>query len=337
MTTGLGRRRRYFTGLLAVARDLRDHPRIITGAGWAATFRKTAATESIRPTQEVVLAAPSWLAAQRALNLIRAGLFLLHGEPLIVDADERLVAWNDSEPEVEDREIFSVGRGRLSVAHIPTACLLAARASRRRAWQYAITKYRFSVKLYGASLSDLDPGRRPRHLALSRFLDDHVAFSHAILAAYSAVEDLGLELRASRERPSRIGGNWNPVVKTDLEGRLHAAGVSTAPLLWTVRGAGTRVHRQRKVIVASRAPWAAGPMIRDGHVDLIDAIAYADWLRDKIAAHASKKLTPSLSPYDVVNVQHVARRLIMEVMGLGGRWWETPAPRRGRRRSSRDR
>jgi hypothetical protein len=48
-------------------------------------------------------------------------------------------------------------------------------------------------------------------------------------------------------------------------------------------------------------------MVRDGHVAMIDAIAHADWLRDKVAAHAAKGLTPSLSPYDVVNVQHLAR------------------------------
>jgi hypothetical protein len=46
-------------------------------------------------------------------------------------------------------------------------------------------------------------------------------------------------------------------------------------------------------------------------------------LGDRIATYAAKRLTPSLSPYDVVNVQHLARRLILEVFGL----W----PRRRRR------
>jgi hypothetical protein len=254
--------------------------------------------------------------AQHALNLVRAALMVMQGGPLPFDADERLIAYNDREPEVRDRSLLDASRGSLNIDGIPKACLLAARASRRRRWQYALVKYRFSAKLYGVHVVDLEPFRSD-HLQLSRFADDHVAFSYAITAAYSAIEDLGLELRASHTRPSRINGQWNPVVKADLEQRLATAGVSlTEPLLWTIRGPKTRIQKQRQIPISAKARWAAGAMVRDADVTLVDAIAYADWLRDKIATHAAKGLTPSLSPYDVVNVQHVARRMILEVLGL---------------------
>jgi hypothetical protein len=61
--------------------------------------------------------------------------------------------------------------------------------------------------------------------------------------------------------------------------------------------------------------WARGP-VRDGDTALIDAIAYADWLRDKAAAHAPGDLTEVLSPYDVTNVQYLARWLILERLGV---------------------
>ena len=50
--------------------------------------------------------------------------------------------------------------------------------------------------------------------------------------------------------------------------------------------------------------------------DLVDAISYASWLRSKVASHNTKALTRGLSPYDVVNVQHLARRLLIEVLGI---------------------
>ncbi len=54
------------------------------------------------------------------------------GEPLLFDADERLIAYNDREPEVRDRSLLDSSRGSLNIGGIPKACLLAARASRRR-------------------------------------------------------------------------------------------------------------------------------------------------------------------------------------------------------------
>ena len=334
------RRRSYFTGLVTDLHDLRGQPRTIAGAGWNVSFNETAATKTYHEGREVVLSAPSWVAAQRALDLIRAGLTVIRSEPMPFDADEQLIAWNEEEPEVKDREAFDAQRTHgLRINSVPMACLLAARASTRREWHYAVIKYRFSVRLYGAYVVDLDPFRSRRHLQLSRFAEDHVTFAHAILAAYSAIEDLGLELRASRGTPSRInnGREWNPVVKKELEDRLSAAGVAlTEPVLWTIRGSGTTVHKRRPVPVISPARWAGGLMVRDSHVALVDAIAQADWFRDKIAAHGVQRLTPSLSPYDVVNVQHVARRLIMEALGLWRRWQGASRrqPRAGRPRHS---
>jgi hypothetical protein len=61
----------------------------------------------------------------------------------------------------------------------------------------------------------------------------------------------------------------------------------------------------------------------DSEIPVIDAIAYAEWLRSGVASHAVNDLTPVLSPYDVINVQHVARRLLLETLGFW-RWSEKP-------------
>jgi hypothetical protein len=167
---------------------------------------------------------------------------------------------------------------------------------------------------------DLEPWYSP-HLRISSFPDDHVMFSHAIISAYSVLEDLGLELRASPTRPSRLNGNWNPVVRQDLDQRLARAGVDLGEkLLWTVRGPKRRIERRRPMPEATKASWS-GWFVRDSEFAIADAIANADWLRDRVASHAAKELTRALSPYDVVNVQHLARRLLLESLGFW-RWHE---------------
>ena len=141
------------------------------------------------------------------------------------------------------------------------------------------------------------------------------------------MEDLGLNLRASAKNPSRIDGQWNPTVKSDLEARLRASGVVLdEKLLWTVRGPRRRIEKKRPFPDGEAAPWAS-QLVRDSDIPIVDAIAYAEWLRSAVAAHGVKDLTPSLSPYDVINVQHVARRLLLETLGFW-RWWEEHTPAR---------
>jgi len=143
-------------------------------------------------------------------------------------------------------------------------------------------------------------------------------FSHAIVSAYSAIEDLGLEVRASQKKPSRINGEWNPLVREDLESRLEKANIDLKEtILWTIRGPMRNIERKRGIPILEKAPWARGP-VRDAEIKIIDAIAYSDWLRDCVASHGVKALTKVLSPYDVVNVQHLTRRLLLETI----RYWQ---------------
>ncbi len=310
----LTRQRQYFTGLVANREEVKGTSHPINGASWRLSFVKPRRDDFIGG-REVAIVASSWTSAQCALNLILSSLILISGDPSILDPTTDLVAHNAHEPEFDDPVFRGIVEGKgLSTPRIPLACSIAARASRRRKWIYAITKYKFTISLFGVHHVDLEPFRS-QHLPVSRIPDDHVRFSHAIMSANSILEDLGLEVRASQSRPSRINGRWNPIVKQNLENRLAAAGVDlNEPLLWTVRGPKRLIETTREIPLVTKAPWSKGLMVRDCDVQLIDAIAYADWLRDRVASHSVKELTKVLSPYDVVNVQHLARRLIMETL-----------------------
>jgi hypothetical protein len=304
----------YFTGLVAIESEIKNI-RVPRGAGWHVTFSRVR-RENMPAGSEVLIKAKSRVTAQHALKLILSSLTLYSGEPSLWDHQD-LIAHNDIE--LKDlrglyRKIITE-RG-FSTCWIPQACALAARASRSKRLVYAITKYNFSVNLYSKFVVDLEPSSE--HLHISPYPTDHVTFSHALVAAYSAIEDLGLELRASRENPSRIKGEWNPRVRLDLEVRLKKSGIDlNETLLWTVRSSNRKIEAKRSLPMHEKSPWSYGT-VRDCNILLVDAIAYADWLRDCVASHSVKDLTKSLSPYDVINVQHLARRLILEKLG----WWE---------------
>jgi len=308
-------RKNYYTGLI-VDMDEPDQPSPpFKGAGWEVSFVKERHhPPRMRNGLEVVIHARSWASAQRALNLILSSIILYSGDPPLFDMP--FIAHNSEEPKFHN-PLFRRGISEMSMntPGIPLACAIAAKASRRQKWVYALAKYKFSISLYGVFLIDLEPSHAP-HLSVSSFPDDHVMFSYAIVSAYSVVEDLGLEIRASQKKPSRINGKWNPPVKEDLEKRLEKAGIDiNETILWTVPGPKRKTEKRREIPVFNKAPWARGP-IRDSEIALVDAIAYSDWLRDCVASHGFKDLTKILSPYDVVNVQHLARRLLLEVLGF---------------------
>lgn len=184
---------------------------------------------------------------------------------------------------------------------------------------YALHKFLLSCQIYSPDVRSLDPAEGV-HFAISRFFEDHVTFAYAIISAYSVVEELGLEVRASKEQPSHgSDGRWNSAVLSELQGRLRDSNVNfSEPIPWHLRGTPTRLERAKRPELKGKLSWTRGP-IRDREMEIVDAINHASWLRSKISSHrlTKAKLSPSsLSPYDVANVQHLARRLLLERLGF---------------------
>ena len=71
----------------------------------------------------------------------------------------------------------------------------------------------------------------------------------------------------------------------------------------------------------NKSKWSQSPHVRDEEMEIIDAIDRSSYLRSKVASHKlatseKNKFVKVLSPYDVANVQLLARRLILEKLGL---------------------
>jgi hypothetical protein len=160
-----------------------------------------------------------------------------------------------------------------------------------------------------------------RHVPKSLLPEDHVRLAFAIAAAYACIEELGLAVNASNKKPSILpNGSWNPIVKSDLEGRLVRSHINlTEHFLWNLRGGRTRIERKRTPNVIRAAKWATRH-VRDGEMAVIDAINYTSFLRSTVAAHANKHMVRVLSAYDVANAQSLARRLLLEKLS-SWRYW----------------
>ena len=68
--------------------------------------------------------------------------------------------------------------------------------------------------------------------------------------------------------------------------------------------------------------YSDGVEVRDRKVSLPDAINFCEFLRNTMTAHAFSSKTQRLGPYEVYNVQQVARFLILSKCNLWNTWTE---------------
>lgn len=320
--------KRYNTGLVIGWAPKKLKPPFM-GAGWVARFivRKDENLRVVKKykkgkdvkffrkyiKKEVVINAKSWRSAQKALNLIISSIHLGQGAVPWLE-DSNLVAYNDTEPRHIDPK--SCKSRFAEMGGIPLGCAIAAKASRKNKWIYAIYKYNFSISLCSIAIVDLQP--TARHIPMPIFPDQHVKFSHAIISAYAVLEELGLG--KPQRKKTFIGNRLNPAMKKAIEQKLLKSKIDiNETYLWTLRGTKTKIEKEMKIPFfkgANKPRWSKGMYVRDCEISLVEAIVHAAWLRNYIASHDTKDLTKSISPYDVINVQHLARRTLLETLGF---------------------
>lgn len=292
----------------ARAADARRHIRVIESNEF---FPDGRGRWTLSP--EIIIVAPHRERAQRAVHLMAGALAILHQvapDDEVYAIPESGVLEGLSRSEVDD--MLAQGRTCDGLAQ---AAVFAARCSHRKRLVQASAKLCASYHCFSVPWIELHPTLgtqfrvEPDPLWRARI-------AHAIVAAYAAIEDLGLEIRASQKNPSKLNGAWNPVVLADLEGRLRASGVDpSSEVPWLARNPPHRIERRFGLPPGKRAVWSGGP-IRDRSVRITDAMLSASSLRSKVAAHATSQWTRSLRVPDLVNVQHLARRLLLEAAGV---------------------
>jgi len=325
--------KRFHTGMIAHGYpQLRRFP--IRGKGWTlrtvdhdpyGTYEQMRALASkslyreTRSPREIVVVAKTEEAARRANDLLWAALTLIQGGQFwldLTDLDGTLL---------EDKELkknpMPSDRTILQTSGVQEACQVAAKASFRRPAVFALAKYHFCSSVCSVHLVDLDPQFATETFPKLRRPIQSVQAATAITLAYGVIEELGLEIRSSAKNPSRLpDGSWNPVVKGELESRLMDAGVNiNEPINWQIRGPRTKLEASKPRQIhhtAKPSPWARWT-VRDRMVDVVDAIAHLSWLRSCVSSHRlDASMVKLLTVYDVTNGQFLARRLILESLGL---------------------
>jgi len=151
-------------------------------------------------------------------------------------------------------------------------------------------------------------------------------FAYAIITAYSVIEELGLDVRASKDNPSTLeNGEWNPLVLNDLVNRLTRSNIDiTQNIQWMIRGEKTKIEQDKPIKTVSLTEWADSDnnsdslqiSNKDSYIYIPDAINFISFLRSKISSHCVKDRIMDLSVFDVANAQFLAQRLLLEKVGL---------------------
>lgn len=304
----------YHTGLFAACRDLT--PRVYKSRRF--TFRITPEArisgrddgarpcslswssdgrELLIPSAELLVEAGSQHAADYAVNLLCSAWTVTGAAP----APYELAA--SPQPMPVQAQVHQC------VTAVAAAAQVAARATRRRDFTYALIRLAQSFVTLGIHWMDLHPEESPFYgVSNDPFVFARVA--QALTLAHGAIEELGLKIKASQQRPSKIEGEWNPPVLDDLNRSLSALSIDTTEkVVWLVRSRTSRIAKKHPVPPGAAARCTAFGC-RDRHISLQDAIHYAELLRSRMSAHKFSSLSRSLNFADAANVQYLARTLL---------------------------
>jgi len=283
-------------------------------------------TSDARPCLELLIEAEDQEQATNDLSLLKAGLLLALPNPWnhYSGLHYPLEYLNEENPVLDSQPFWSqfTYENRLNVG------LFTLNASRgRRNWRYALEKYRFSLELDCITAHSTHPKYGQIFENITSIARSQVNQLAAITSAYSVIEELGLEIRASKENPRFIGGDseWNPKVWGDTKSRLIAAGVDVNKAFnWVLRGDPTAIHLNIANSFGTPSDYQNYKDVYDKDLHIIEAIQVASALRNLVASHTFKDISESVSPYDVFNVQSLARLLMMQTMGIWDYAIESP-------------
>jgi hypothetical protein len=266
--------------------------------------------------------------AANIIQLVCAANIILEGFPVFKNPPTSGFELSDDEAdrEITFENVFqSDGFFQLfTYRHtLPVAVAVAAAAWENNRLVYAIHKLAKSYETECVTPWSMHPRNGQVFEKHTENFASHVGTSVAINLAYSAIEELDLGVKASRENPRNIKGtpHWEPEFLKKFKERLHKARINPERTIdWVTRGDQSEVPVYEMLNQLSE--YSDGAEVRDRQISLPDAINFSEYLRNKMTAHAFSSETNRLGPYEVYNVQQVARFLILSKCNLWNTWTE---------------
>jgi hypothetical protein len=271
------------------------------------------------PQNELIITAENEDIAENALSLLKGGILLAFPTPNTTLLDLYITEFKDKDSDFYKNHTKYFQK----IENVGFGCQVLEKIINNKECSYALEKYKVSLELYSFSPHSADPmyGQVFDHYTYKK--QTHTRSAFAIISAFSAIEELGFEIRSSAKNPRFLNpekGEWNPKVLNNIENRLSNIGIDkTSTFDWIFRGDKTKVEKDFKPYFGYDSEWTKyREGVRDKTLTFPEALHNASYLRNFIASHKFKELTEFISPYDVFNVQSLARKLILESLGM----WE---------------
>lgn len=199
------------------------------------------------------------------------------------------------------------------------ACLIASRASNKNL-QYALEKYKYSLHLDWFTSHSANPMCGKIFYTGLRENTSQINSIYAFLCAYTIVEELDLDIRSSAKKPRFISGTneWNRDVLNDIIKRLNDVKISADDTItWLIRGEPSPMYDEIKPQFTNNSEWYNPDNdVFDLELTIFEAIHYCSYIRNFFIAHKTNDIVKYINPYDIHNMQILARRLILSTLGV---------------------
>lgn len=264
--------------------------------------------------------------AQNLLDLVCASYDVLEGDPTRMLGYKPAFEYSVGDAATE-KNVFRTPGFFDQFAHrheLPVALRIAAQAWGDQSLTYALHKLATSLNTESITWWSAAPEYGQVFERTTARHAQHVRSSMAVNLAFSAIEELQLQVKSSSKDPRWLdneSGAWNPKVLQDLEQRLRNAGIDPGhTVTWTVRGGPSLAETELKPTLGRPAPYAAADVVRDIELTLPEALHVCSFLRNYMTAHRFCESSASIGPYEVHNVQSVARHVVLAASGYWKTW-----------------
>ncbi|UPT89819.1 hypothetical protein HAP41_0000013070 [Bradyrhizobium barranii subsp. apii] len=177
----------------------------------------------------------------------------------------------------------------------PLAVALAATAWPDKAFVYAIHKLSRSLETESITWWSTHPRYGQIFDKHSELYSSHVSTSIAINLAFSAIEELKLQVKSSATKARFLAGDWNPAVLKDVQERLQNEGIDVGQKMnWIVRGDKSILEESIKPTLGAPAPYSDGQVVRDVELSIPEALHFSSFIRNFMTAHGFSEVSAFL-------------------------------------------
>jgi len=324
--------KKYYTGLATEIN--KKFPRLLNGKGFTISFKEynkmmgTLSGHRLIPYKNIIITCASYERACEIAQLIYESNVIINGyEPNIIKNGKKF-PYSPIETVQEIRKNFVPS----NYSSYKNNCLRGAvrmvtKASYRHKYIWAINKLFLSYRLVSVPPVETAPTYRVIDKpTLREYLPsiNIVTKAFSIVIAYAVIEELGFSTPSNEKFSREKFKEWKKKYKNKLIKKLKNKKISlNEKFIWLLRGPKTCLEKELfglGQLNFQKTQWSRDK-VRDIEIDIPDAIYFASFLRNKVCAHVlsregNKKRIRTLSLYEVCNVQDLARRLLLCILGL---------------------